>query len=521
MKKFIILISCCWITSMSFANNVTLQDISLVGTPGNMRVKFDLVWDYSWHVSTGQSNYDGVWVFFKYRANGGEWKHLNMTGTNNLIPNNPLFNNIIYQNTGAFKTGAIIHPTADYISFSNPATDVELGVTDIIGFNVEIRGYAIEMVYIPECANCVIGDGNGVSESTNAFHLAGIDNKSASLDLTYKVDVNDFDDDVLENEFAINSFGISGNNSWVTGQELWCMKYEISQGAYRDFLNTLSVSQQANHTIVSPASPVGTAALIAGDFKRNSIEIAVPSSGEPAIYGCDANNNNVFNEAGDGEWVACNYLSWADVAAYLDWAGLAPMTEIVFERICRGGPTGDFNPSFLGEYAWGTASIANTAYTLGSGFTASEIASNASASVGNANYDLTAPTGVLRNGIFATSSSDRITSGSSFYGVMEMSGNVAEPTITVGNVAGRAFTSLNGDGLLSANGYANTANWPCSNNPAIVPSCSEVTGSGGTILKGGSINHSALSLRVSDRSGEEALTSRSSGQGGRGVLYIY
>src|SRR5436189_5261831 len=126
------------------------------------------------------------------------------------------------------------------------------------------------------------------------------------------------------------------------------MKYELSQGAYRDFLNSLNLTQQITRTGTAPTNVIGTGALVSPLIARNFIEIATPGTGTaPAVYGLDADADNIFDETTDGEWVACNFLSWMDLAAYLDWAGLAPMTEIVFERICRGASTAGANPSVL------------------------------------------------------------------------------------------------------------------------------------------------------------------------------
>ena len=528
MKKFIFLIGCIWITIDSIANNVVLSNISLItsGGAGNYTVQFDLSWANGWRVSTGQNNYDGVWIFFKYRVAGGDWKHLTMTGTNNAIP---IHNFTVYQNTGTIKTGAIIHGTSNFQGTVN-LTDVELGVSDIAGFGIDIRGYAIEMVFIPQCGNCIIGDGDGSIESINAFHITG--NTSGAIGSVFGVDANSNDDASLESGLAITAAGIPGNAAFTTGQAFWSMKYEVSQGAYRDFLNSLNLAQQTIRTDNASSSLIGTEAFINGNLVGNYIHISTPSTqGAAAIYGLDAQGNNIFDEAADGEWVACNFLSWMDLAAYLDWAGLAPMSEIGFERICRGA-----NPSASGEYAWGTTAIFASEYTITGESTAAELASNSSSILGNANYFSTTPfeinqfinvrvdDGPLRNGIFATGSSNRVTSGAAFYGVMEMSGNLSEPCVTVGNLAGRGFTSVNGNGVLSVNGNANTSNWPCGAIASNNPTCGEVTNSAGTILRGGGyrINsgQNITELRVSDRSGTGASSARTSTQGGRGVLYI-
>ena len=50
--------------------------------------------------------------------------------------------------------------------------------------------------------------------------------------------------------------------------------------------------------------------------------------------------------------------------------------------------------------------------------------------------------------------------GATYYGVMDMLGNLWETCITIGTPQGRAFTGLEGDGYLNSDGDANTLNWP-------------------------------------------------------------
>jgi len=75
---------------------------------------------------------------------------------------------------------------------------------------------------------------------------------------------------------------------------------------------------------------------------------------------------------------------------------------------------------------------------------------------------------------------------------MELSGNLWERAVTVGNATGRAFTGLHGNGALSTNGHANETAWPGLTG-------GEVTGATGSGFRGGSWNNSATFLRVSDR----------------------
>jgi formylglycine-generating enzyme required for sulfatase activity len=222
--------------------------------------------------------------------------------------------------------------------------------------------------------------------------------------------------------------------------------------------------------------------------------------------------DGTYNESDDGEWLACNFLRWIDGCAYLDWAGLRPMTELEFEKVCRGGqdPVSD-------EYAWGTQTIASSVYSFSNlGAANEDISANYSTIAGNAIYTTTgsgSAIGSLRTGIFAGNASNvnRITAGATFYGVMEMSGNQWERIVTIGNADGRVFTGVHGNGRLSANGYANQANWPGLTS-------GEVTGASGSGFRGGAWNTASALLEVSDRSNAVYLNASSqSSYGFRGV----
>ena len=521
------------------ANNIQLTNVSIVnGGPGLIRVKFDVTWDNSWRTNIGPANNDGAWVFFKYKLPGGLWTHLNMTGFNNLLPAG--FD--VFQNTGTNKVGAMIMRDAGNLGVGSvTATNIELGVINNLPYNIDVRGFAIEMVYVPAPSGSrpIFGDGDGTAESVNALHYS--DNLATNNSVLPTVcDVNGFDDAKLSTDgiFIYSNDTIQTTNPigvlepFPTMKALWCMKYEINQAGYRDFLNTLDSVQQVNRTSVAVTSATGTSAL-SGGTARNSIEIATPASNSfGAVYGCDANNNNIYNEPGDGEWIACNFLAWVDVAAYLDWSGLAPMSELQYERMCRGNSSAGPNPAVLGEYAWGTNTIFASNYTLTGGATTAEVANNASGTVGNAAYATTSNAGPLRSGIFATATSNRITSGGTYYGIMEMSGNMPEYCIMLGSVAGRSCHFIpNGNGVLSNLGNAQlsvggTGFWPGMEgnlNLAATTTCSgtcEVTSSGGIRFRGGSIGDAAASLSVSDRGTVFTPTARAYNRGGRGVLYI-
>jgi formylglycine-generating enzyme required for sulfatase activity len=239
----------------------------------------------------------------------------------------------------------------------------------------------------------------------------------------------------------------------------YIMRYEISQQQYVDFLNSLTRSQQQTRTNSNVSGDLinnnfvmsGTSSMVA----RNGISCNRNGNGtiQPINFFCDFNENGTGNEAGDGQNIACGFLSWADGMAYFDWSGLRPMTELEFEKACRGT-----NIPVPNEYAWGnTITTQVSTVILNSGFP-SEVVNNAD--IGLSNYNRDTGFGPLRCGFAATGTTNRLGAASSYYGVLNMSDNLSERCISIGTTAGRAFTGLHGDGNLSATGNGNVVNWP-------------------------------------------------------------
>jgi formylglycine-generating enzyme required for sulfatase activity len=115
--------------------------------------------------------------------------------------------------------------------------------------------------------------------------------------------------------------------------------------------------------------------------------------------------------------------------------------------------------------------------------------------------------GPIRVGFAASPTSSRTASGASYWGIMELSGNLWEWNYTAGQDYGRAFTGLHGDGQVSAAGLFDVTNWP-----------GEMGIRGGAFLLTGGA--STARLRISDRNNmnwDAAWTTRSAGFGGRGV----
>jgi formylglycine-generating enzyme required for sulfatase activity len=135
---------------------------------------------------------------------------------------------------------------------------------------------------------------------------------------------------------------------------------------------------------------------------------------------------------------------------------------------------------------------------------------------GNATYELTnnrnninAP---MRVGIFAGTSSNtgRVSAGATYYGIMEMSGNLWEHEISIGRSQGRAFTGTQGNGILNPAGNVDVYTWP---DPEYYY---------GTGHRGGSFQYIGTRAQVSDRyyAADGAAEQRNGAYGGRGVRTI-
>lgn len=499
---FIGLLAFC---GLSHANNVSITNIS---APSSTTIQFDISWGNSWFAGAPSNNWDAVWIFVKTQncsPTASPWVHADVSITSS---DHSVTGGILQVETVADGKGVFLRRSA-LGSGSIPTATVVLrfsGTYTVISTNYEVIG--IEMVQVPQGAFSV-GDGSTTgTQSNNSF--------GASNTTTPATIANE--NLLVANALRNSAFNPTQHNQISAAfpkgfNAFYCMKYEISQQQYITFLNLLDFNQQINRTAVAPSSAIGTAALApASGDNRNSIEIATSgiAFGTPAIYGNDLNANNVYNEATDGGNIACNYLSWDDLKAYLDWAALRPMTELEFEKANRG-----LNASVLAEYAWGTATINQAiSNSLTNAGQATEVSTSTADGLSAHNGGVSAVLGPLRVGFAATASTFRTGAGASYYGILDLSGNVWEQAFHCGYVIGPSvlasplFTGALGNGLLDANGAADATNWG---------------GVASSIVRGGNWESVAQRARVSDRNMNTAAsvfpenTTRISRTGGRGV----
>ena len=454
----------------SYANNLQLKNLNVVSTniaAQTMTLTFDLNQENSWRTT---SNYDAVWVFMKYSTDGGiTWNHASMAGSGinpagYLIPSNfqidvPSDQKGFFLHRSDFGSGNIAPTNIQFVW--NYAQD-GLSTATAQAANTIHKLFGIEMVYIPSGA-FYAGDGNSSAD----FHL-----KAGSADNSpwYIQSENGFNtSNAASGSYYYVGTGANGENnsgdvfllqaSFPKGyHDFYLMKYELTEGQWVSFFNTLSNAAKLNHDITS-ANLGGKNSQ--GVVKRNTISWNASNPASKATTLRPAR--------------PVSYVSWPDVAAFAAWSALRPITELEYEKAARGkdiGPVAD-------EFVWGSASstsvtssdinppnndedgtetIVNNAANLSRnslGFTTGDGRSGGTAEN---------QAGPLRVGVFAANSNNRINSGAGYYGNMELSGNLAEPLVTIGRTQGRQFLGTHGNGQLTTlagyEGFAPNTDWP-------------------------------------------------------------
>jgi len=543
-------------------------------------VEFSVSWDNSWKLHS-PPNHDAAWIFMKYRPLGQNgFRHANLHPVENIVMGTDGFgagstrHNVQYgesqrDNDRPAYVGVFLS-RSEFSVGSNMFENVRLH-WDIYGTGIDantevsVRVFAIEMVFIPlgEFASIhTISTGQISTATTPAVGgLARVAHSAAIAN------------------------AIANNQAFPLGiQPFYIMKHEVSQHAWVDFLNSLTLEQQITLSHVNPSAPTntrfgdlfngapfnaapwgavlgrmflnvagtgmnvvntGTAAAPVNwtpvpDFRhaRMNIRIRQQAIGTtPAVFGINASLGQYAPTATPtGGWdheinggnLPMFGLAWTDVMAYMDWAGLRPLTELEFEKAARGSLQVMNN-----EHAWGTSAfIVNQ--VMSSRNRPDERPETTSAnvalpSVTNANVAtaITADIGgrwPIRVGAFARETTSRIDAGASFWGVLNLSDNVAERFVRFDIVQGWDFRGSHGDGNLTGEGLANNRDWPgvvATIDRAATVHIMNHTNATGTIYRGlGSTNNTfqtnVLMRWVSDRTATNNNNWRNPWAGARG-----
>ncbi len=504
MKKTIYLILGVLLSCQLFANNLAIGTPVYNGTSHTLT--FTIKWDNSWRVNSGPSNYDAVWLFVKRQPCGanGIWSHalLSSTQGDHVVSGtnaNGLVIDAVSDNMGVFvHLGA---NASNQIISSLTTTTIVLKLTE--NYNPTLSGsssatadnwkvFGFEMVYVP-AGNFSLGDGR--TTNTNNFSNG---NTTQALTITSALQASGLGAASNYTNASVYGCSIPLPSTYPLGYNgFYCMKYEILQGQMVDFYNTLTYDQQAARLKVSSNRVLTSTGQYIGE-NWNALGIYNSTTG--------TNNSIPATITTSYPHIPMGYMNWQDLTSYLDWSGLRPMNEFEYEKACRGTLT-----AVPFEYPWGTTILNGGNYD--NRFWAQWGATDTWNIYDGAcrNWEDNGP---IRSGFAATTTSNRSQSGATYYGIMEMAGNVSEQC--VGGGAGfdySTFTTVNGNGALTNVGLADVTGWPLDGGI-----------SSGTIIKGGDFRTygSTNQLQVSDRtnyagSTDNNATNRQRYIGGRGI----
>lgn len=420
MKPILLIFSLLFFEKVVFANNITIGNVSLSNKStlqeSTYHLNFDVAWENSWRTTTNESNYDGAWVFFKYRlSNTSTWKHLTLTQPDNSVAAAGATIQIPSDGMGLFIYRDM--NGVGNVNFSNNYVIWDYQNDGVLeSQTVEIKAFAIEMVNIPQ-GPFYLGSGgydlfsfqNG--NTTNPYYVG-------QNSITINNTGNNLYQSVPIGQVDLPALGTVLDSNFPKGYNaFWLMKYEASQQQFVDFLNNLNAQQATN--LLTKISP------------------------NNCTTGTYPNLQAVFPEAPVYNTFGYLLLSMAD------WCGMRPYTELEFEKACRGS---NITPT-PNEYAWGSTNYMAlvSVNNMGTALESVNTPANANANYGSEN--------VNRVGLFARNTgATRELTGATYYGVMNMNDNAKEYCIHI--TSHNTFSeSVFGDGTLNNTGQTDIVNW--------------------------------------------------------------
>ncbi|HSR52365.1 MAG TPA: SUMF1/EgtB/PvdO family nonheme iron enzyme [Acidobacteriota bacterium] len=413
--------------SVLYATDLATKDVEW-SEPDSVR--FTLTWRNAWH---NQRNHDAAWIFFKVRRRGDEGppRHAAIAqggihflggaaggGAGDAQPEEAVSSHPAPE--GEPRLDVSSDRRGVFVSCARPCRgDVEWRLEaslDPSGLDgeLEIMVFGLEMVYIPQGAFWA-GDTDQVARQHGSFFRSDEEGRPEGL-----VHITSEDALTVGPEAGNLYYEVHTRPRYEGDQQgpvpaafpkgfgaFYVMKYEITQGQYAAFLNTL------------------------GD---GATGFRAPFGGR----GYYDYRGSILLE--DGRYRAlhprrpANFISWDDGCAFADWAALRPMTELEYTKAARGPerPT-------TSTFPWGTG---NKDRLLRRMRPDNDLERSGEAAESN------------------LSDETRDVLGASHYWVMDLAGSVWERVVSVGHPAGRAFQGSHGDGRTTYYGSATNDDWP-------------------------------------------------------------
>jgi len=407
---------------MKLILTTTLALACLIGQATNLKISqpvlyiqddaafavFNLNWDNAWH---NDRNHDAIWVFFKSLNQDG-YRHIQVLNEgHSVVASFGDSKPSISFESPKDNVGLFVYPNKNFRGNISLTLKVMLNKTSFEGVNARnslLKAYGVEMVSIPQ-GSFSLGDTDKDTHKYGTFYnpkdpTKYIQLKSENQELEVSAN-GDLYYDTPEGYEGDQSGPIS--KTYPKGvNAFYMMKYELTEGEYCAFLNSLNANQVVN--------------------RLNHKHSDYYKKGGSITFENDRYTSPYPNKP-------CTFMSWDDAMVYADWAGLRPMTEFEYTKACRGS---DPNNS---AFPWNTNSKDQI-------------------------QRLPNKHGVLemRNGWDESQLTDENKSyfGASYYWVMDLSGSMWERVITIGHQKGRSFSGTHGDGEISTDGSATNQEWP-------------------------------------------------------------
>jgi len=425
LRKTVCLFFCVSISFTLLASDLVIENIewSQSQAPLQYKVKLTVSWNNSWR---NEKNYDAVWLFLKYVGPSYQqsgYRHAKLLANGHrLLANHIEGSPKPVMEIPTDRTGIFIYSSLKYRGAIKWTIELALDTAILRepNFNAGsrlINAFGIEMVQVPQGPftlgeadtavawknySLFISDGNGrpggLKKITNEDEDIKVSKEKG--DLFYNSQTLIYQGD---QKGIIPATFPKGYNSF------YIMKYETTQGQYADFLNCISSSASTSRANFGGRDYY----IYRGSIKFENAYLA-GSPNRP-----------------------CNFFSWDDACAYADWACLRPMTELEFEKACRGP-----QQPIAREYPWNTNNKNNLQRVV------------------NMADELVWLNGLKENQL---SDNNRDQFGASYYWVMDLAGSLWERCVTIGDSTGRTFKGTHGDGMLAPYGFASNADWPKGN----------------------------------------------------------
>jgi hypothetical protein len=384
------------------SNNTSLTDFMLVqnvttvdnnAANKTIQIQFDLSWGYSWRDNI---NWDAAWVFAKYKGTDGIWRHAKLNTAGYSIASSKVVN-ITSDRLGAF----IYSGFNGEGRFEALGTQLQWnygldGLTSVTG--LEVRVFAVEMVYVPQgdfnVAKRFITNYNDQYDPWRVFSASGNNFPVINTRLT---PVLNYGPEYSPTQIRIKGdAGIDSNNDGIVD----ITSYPTGYRPFYCFKFELSEQQYADFLNCLTSS------------QKTSLGVA--GSGTITLT-----NNEFFSSTPNRACVGMNALR---SLAFADWSGLRPMSILEMNKASYG----PINPQSYWDWIFPVGNYFGDYYSI--------------FDVGN--YD--------------SPNSNRFNSGSSYYGIDDLSSNAIEFIV---NLTAYNFGAVNGNGELAPTGAHNVSGW--------------------------------------------------------------